>query len=107
MLELGLEYSLYFRPWQLLELLSNFRKRQVLLLKSSYELEPVNMLGAVMSARAARFRCGKQSLLDVIPDGARADASSVAQLEEVDGFGVRKNEHVTIMTVLLLTVKYP
>ena len=73
-------------------------------LKSPYQLEPVNVLGAVMRARPASFRSGQEPLLDVIPDSPGADASPVAQLEDVDRFGVGNIEHDANLTVLLSTV---
>lgn len=107
MLELRLEYSLHFGPGQLFQSLSNFRKREMLLLKSANELEPVNVLRPVMSTRPARLRRWQQSLLDVVPNGPRADACSVAQLQEIDGVGFRYLEHMAIITVDSATVKYP
>ena len=62
------------------------------------------MLGPVMRAGSTSFRSGQKALLDVIPDRPGTDASPVAQLEDVDRFGVWNIEHDANLTVLLSTV---
>lgn len=105
MLRFAFEYPFYFLGSELLQPLPYLREREMLLLKTADQPEPVDVLGPVMSAGPACFRGREEALLDVVANGPRADFRAVTQLEDIDGFGIGDVEHEAIVTVLLSTVK--
>ena len=93
MLGFALENALHFLGPEPLDPFPYLRKREMLGLKSPDELEKIDMLRPVMSARAPRFRGRQETLLYIVANGPRADLCVITQLEDVDRFGFRNIEH--------------
>jgi hypothetical protein len=68
----------------------------MLALELADEVEAVEVFGAVVGAGAASVGGGKETLLDVIPDGADADVRLSAEFGEVEGSVRRHTREYTV-----------
>ena len=90
MLGFALENALHFLRPERLDPFPYLRKREMLGLKSPDELEKIDVLGTIMSARAPRFGGRQETLLYIVANRPRTDLRSVAQLEDVDRIWLRE-----------------